>query len=131
MLCVHSKERVVSANIGNSTAKILVMKRERERERDAPMKEYSFAFTMAACRSRKLIIKTFEEQRYADDLIVSIRAKRDGLILFNMQNDLHISCFWHLQEKLNINPHKIAVVPFTKIRRLFLVTPTLEEPKTF
>jgi hypothetical protein len=67
----------------------------------------------------------YEVQGYADDLVITIRGKHDGILSARMQSALTLVRNWCLAEGLNVNPNKTIVVPFTKRRKVNLISPTV------
>lgn len=63
---------------------------------------------------------------YADDIVILIKGKHDGVISSRMQSALNKIKEWCVKEELMVNPTKTIIVPFTKRRKLNLKAPQLD-----
>jgi Reverse transcriptase (RNA-dependent DNA polymerase) len=62
----------------------------------------------------------YEVLGFADDLVIIVRGKVDSLISVRLQFALNYATKWCRRTKLNINPRKTIVIPFTRRLKLGL-----------
>ena len=80
----------------------------------------------------RLLIATndlgFSTFGYADDMVILVQGKFVHTVreITSMQEALNVVAKWAVKEDLNINPHKTAIVPFTKRRNLEGLGPEAE-----
>jgi hypothetical protein len=55
---------------------------------------------------------------YADDIIITVPGKFAHTVRELMQGALNVVVKWAVKERLNISPHKTAIVPFTNRRKV-------------
>jgi hypothetical protein len=55
---------------------------------------------------------------YAGDIVIIVQGKSAHTVRELMQGTLNVVVKWAVKEGLNISPHKTAIVPFTKSRRI-------------
>jgi len=72
----------------------------------------------------RLLIATndlgFSTFGYADDMVILVQGKFVHTVreITSMQEALNVVAKWAVKEDLNISPHKTAIVPFSKRRKL-------------
>ena len=55
---------------------------------------------------------------YADDLVMWVVGKHASTVSSRMQEGLRIIADWCTRTKLNINPQKVSVIPFTRRKHI-------------
>jgi Reverse transcriptase (RNA-dependent DNA polymerase) len=68
----------------------------------------------------------YEVLGFADDLVIIVRGKVDSLISDRLQFALNYATKWCRRTKLNINPRKTIVIPFTRRLKLGLKKPVMD-----